>query len=292
MHGVSRKLITAAATVLAIAGAVALGGCGATKTIGGVVDPVARAAEVTSHSPGYRLSGTISVTSAATTVHGTMSGVIDTADHTGAMTVHETVLGHSLSIAERIAGTTVYMGASGEPALARLTGGKQWLKMDLSRALGTLGFAGMPAQTTDPSQFVQYLRAVSAKTTRVGTETIDGTQATHYHAVIDLDKYPQLFPAAQRSAAAQGVANMESVMGSHTLPMDVWIDSRQLVRRMSFAFNECVQNQHLTMSMTMNMSDYGQQAVPPPPAPSQTYDITPLIVKAMKSVKLTCGTSA
>ena len=74
--------------------------------------------------------------------------------------------------------------------------------------------------------------------------------------------------------------------------MDVWIDSQQLVRRMSFAFTECVQNQHLTMAMTMNMSDYGQQAVPPAPAPSQTYDITPLILKAMKSVKLTCGTTA
>jgi len=31
-------------------------------------------------------------------------------------------------------------------------------------------------------------------------------------------------------------------MGSHTLPMDVQIDSRQLVMRMSFAFNECVQS--------------------------------------------------
>ena len=288
----SRKLIAAAVTVTAIAGGVALGGCGATKTIGGVVDPVARAAEVTSHSPGYRMSGTISVTTSATTVHGTMSGVIDTADHTGSMTMHETVLGHSLSIAERLAGTTIYMGASGQPALARLTGGKHWLKMDLDRALGTLGFGGLPTQTTDPSQFVQYLRAVSAKTTRVGTATIDGTQTTHYHAVIDLDKYPKLFRPAQRPAAAQGIASMETVIGSHTLPMDVWIDSRQLVRRMSFGFTECVQNQHLTMAMTMNMSDYGQQSVPPAPAASQTYDITPLIVKAMKSVKLTCGTSA
>jgi hypothetical protein len=92
VNAVSRKLITAAVTVSAIAGAVALGGCGTTKTIGGVVDPVAQAAEVTSHSPGYRLSGTISVTSAGTTVHGTMSGVIDTTNHTGAMTMHETPL--------------------------------------------------------------------------------------------------------------------------------------------------------------------------------------------------------
>ena len=66
------------------------------------------------------------------------------------MTMQETVLGHSLSIAERLAGTTIYMGAAGQPALARLTGGKQWLKMDLNRALGTLGFSGLPTQTTDP----------------------------------------------------------------------------------------------------------------------------------------------
>jgi hypothetical protein len=126
----------------------------------------------------------------------------------------------------------------------------------------------------------------------VGTATVDGTRATHYHAVIDLDKYPKLFAPAQRPAAAQGIATIETVTGSHTLPMDVWIDSRQLVRRRSFAFNECVQNQHMTMAMTMDMSQYGQQTVPPTPAPSQTYDITPLIVKAMKGVKLSCGTSA
>ena len=288
----SRKLITAAVTVSAIAGTVGLGGCGATKTISGTIDPVARAAELTSQSPGYRLSGTINVTSGSTTVHGTMSGVIDTAHRAGAMTIHETVAGHSLSLAERLAGTAIYMDAGSQPALARLTGGKPWLKMDLKRALGTLGLGGLSTQTTDPTQFLDYLRAVSAKTTRVGTETLNGTQTTHYHAVIDLDRYPKLFPPAQRQAAAQGIANLEATLGSHAMPMDVWIDSHEMVRRLGLSFTECVQDQHLTMAMTMNMSHYGQQTVPPPPAASQTYDITPLIEKAMQSVKLTCTTSA
>jgi hypothetical protein len=33
------------------------------------------------------------------------------------------------------------------------------------------------------------------------------------------------FPAAQRSAAARGVSTLEGAIGSHTMPMDVWIDS-------------------------------------------------------------------
>ena len=82
-------------------------------------------------------------------------------------------------------------------------------------------------------------------------------------------------------------------MGSHTMPLDVWIDSHSLLRRMSFSFGECVESQHLTMAMTMNLSDYGQQAVPSAPSPSQAYDLTPLVLKSVKSFKPgTCAPTA
>jgi hypothetical protein len=47
------------------------------------------------------------------------------------------------------------------------------------------------------------------------------------------------------------------------------------------------------MGMTMNMSHYGAQSVPAPPAPSQAYDLTPLVLKSPKSFKTSaCGPSA
>jgi hypothetical protein len=290
---VGRKLITAALTVAGIATTAALSGCGATHAIGGAVDPVAQAATVTGHAPGYRMSATIDATGATGTVHGTMTGVFDTAHHTGAFTQHESVAGQNITIAERLSGTTVYMRLPNQQALARLTGGKPWIKLDFSRALGAFGLGGLPTQSTNPAQFIDYLRTVGAKTTRIGTATVNGAQTTHYHAVINLDNYPKLFPPARRAAAAKGVTTLETAIGSHTMPMDVWIDSHNLLRRMSFAFGECVQSQHLTMAMTMNLSDYGQQSVPSPPPASQAYDLTPFVLQSLKTFKPgSCGPAA
>lgn len=279
----SRKLITAA--VALAGGAIALSGCGATRAISGTVDPVARAATIAAQAPGYRLSATIDTSSAATSVHGTMSGVVDTTRHTGAFTMRESVAGHDVTIVERMSGLIAYMRLPSQPALQRLTGGKPWIELDFGRALGGLGFSALPGQGANPTQFLDYLRTVGAKTTKVGTETIDGSPTTHYHVLVDLDNYPQLFPPAKRAAAGRGVTTLESVMGTHTMPMDAWIDSHALLRRMSFSFGECIQSQRLTMSMTMNLSHYGPQTVPSPPSPTQAYDLTPLILKSLKDFK-------
>ncbi len=277
----------------AIAGAAAISGCGATSAISGEVDPVAQAATTTAHARGYHLSTTIVATGPATTVHGTMTGVIDSARRTGAFTLRESVAGHQVSIDERLSGTTVYMRLPNNPALNRLTGGKPWLKLDFSRALGAFGLGGLPTQGTNPAQFLDYLRTVGAKTKRIGTETIDGAQTTRYHVVVDLDNYPKLFPPARRAAAARGVSTLESAIGSHTMAMEVWIDSHNLLRRSSFSFGECVQSQRLRLGMTMNLSGYGPQTVPAAPASSEAYDLTPLILQSLKSFKPgTCGPSA
>jgi hypothetical protein len=290
---VGRTLITAAVTAAGIALAAALCGCGATHAISGAVDPVAQAATTTAHAPGYRLSAIIDATGATGAVHGTMAGVVDTADHTGAFTQVESVAGHTIALTERLSGTTVYMRLPNQQALQRLTGGKPWLKIDFSRALGAFGLGGLTTQSSNPAQFIDYLRAVGAKTKRVGTATIDGTQTTHYHALIDLDNYPKLFGPARRAAAARGVATLEGAIGSHTMPMDVWIDSHSMLRRISFSFGECVQSQRLTMAMTMNLSDYGQQSVPAAPSSSQAYDLTPLLLQSLKNYEPgTCGTTA
>jgi hypothetical protein len=180
-----------------------------------------------------------------------------------------------------------------QSALDSVTGGKPWLKLDFSRALGAFGLGGLTTQSSNPAQFLDYLRAVGAKHTRVGTATVDGVPTTHYHVVINLDNYPKLFPASQRAAAARGVSTLETAIGSHTMPMDAWIDSHSLLRRTSFSFGECVQSQRLTLAMTMNLSHYGHQTVPAAPSPSDAYDLTPLLVKTLKNYKPgTCSPAA
>lgn len=279
-------------TAIAAVAAVAISGCGAANSVKQAVDPVARAADVTSKVQGYRIAANMTVGTAAGQVTATLSGVMDRADRTGQMTARESIAGHSLTIAERFAGLTFYMDAGRLPGAAQVTHGKRWLKMDLSRTLGAMGLGSLSTTSTDPSQFVDYLRATSANTQKLGTDTIRGVPATHYHAIVDLNKYPNLVPQSDRASVKQGISMLESVLGSHTMPMDVWIDSHKLVRRMKFGYPECVNNQKLNLNMTMDLYDYGAQPSTQVPSDSDAYDITPFVSAAMKHIKTGCGTSS
>ncbi|MGH2895585.1 MAG: hypothetical protein ACRDPM_20280 [Solirubrobacteraceae bacterium] len=272
--------------------AAVVSGCGAANTVKQAVDPVAKAAEVTSKVPGYKMSVVVSINTPVGPVKTTMSGVMDRATHTGEMTSQESVAGHAFTMSERLSGLTVYMNASSIPGVNQFTHGKKWLKMDMSRAFGSMGLGSLSTTSSDPSQFVDYLRAVSDSTKKVGTDTVRGVATTQYHAIIDLRKYPNLVPASQRTTAKHAISTMESVMGGHTMPMDVWIDASKLVRRVSFSLGECVNNQKVNMQMTMELYDYGPQQAAQPPPSSQAYDLTPLLAASMQHVKLGCNSSS
>ena len=278
-------------TALSLGAAVVVGGCGSSQPATPTVNAVARAADVTAGVPGYRIAATMSFGAAGNGAQATMSGVMDRADQTGALTTTESVQGHTLKIREEFSHLTIYMQAAGLPGVGKLTGGKPWLKLDMSKALGSMGLGSLGTTSSDPSQFVDYLRAVGARTTRVGTQTIRGVATTHYRVVVDLSHYANLLPAAQRPAATHAIATLESALGSDQLPMDVWIDAHKLVRRLSLAYDECVENQKVGLNMTMDLYDYGPQTVPSTPAASQTYDLTPLLTKSLKNVKLGCSST-
>ena len=281
-----RASVAAAAAVAAVA----VSGCGAANTVKEAVDPVAKAADVTSKVQGYKIAADMTVGTPGGQVTANLSGVMNRADRTGQMTARESVAGQTLTLAERFSGLTFYMDASGLPGADQLTHGKKWLKMDMTRTLGSMGLGSLSATSSDPSQFVDYLRATSSDTRKLGTDSIRGVSATHYHAVVDLDKYPNLVPQSDRASVKQGISTLESVLGAHTMAMDVWIDGQKLVRRLTFGYPECVNNQKLTMSMTMDLYDYGPQPTTQMPSAADAYDITPFITAAMKNIKGGCST--
>ena len=282
----------AGAAAVAAAAAIVISGCGAANTVSQAVDPVARAAETTSRVQGYRMSASVTINTAVGPVKSTMSGVMDRVTRTGEMTSTESVAGHSFAMSERLSGLTVYMNVSSIPGLDQLTHGKQWLKMDMSRAFGSLGVGSLSTTSSDPSQFVDYLRAVSDNTRKVGTDTVRGVATTRYRAVIDLRKYPNVAPPGQRATAKRAITRMEEVLGGHTMPMDVWIDHDRLVRRMSFTMGECVNRQKLSMDMTMDLYDYGPQHTTPMPSGSQTFDLNPLVAGSMQNLTFGCTSSS
>jgi hypothetical protein len=286
MNWVGRKTFAIGMVgAVAIASAAVFSGCGSSATI----DPVARAADVTARVPGYRIAALATVTTPASgPLQIAMNGNFDRANRSGTMTAAETVAGHRFKFTEVFSGLTFFMHAAGLPQLQRLTGGKPWLKFDMSRMLGAMGLGSLPTGT-DPTQFVDFLRAVSASTTKVGTETVRGVSTTHYRAKVDLSRYPNLLPASQRAAAARSVGTLEAALGTHIMPMDAWVDHNSLVRRLGISFDECVAQQHVKFGMTMDIFDYGPQSQPQLPRPADSYDITPLLASTLSRIKFGCS---
>ncbi len=249
---------------------------------------VIRAADVTAQAPGYRLAGSGTISGGPTgTIQMSMSGVFDRRDRVGQITTVVQAAGQRVSVPEVASRFTVYMAASALPSLTTVTGGKPWVKLNMARAIGAGGLSSMPT-ATDPSQFVDYLRAVSSKTTRVGTGTVRGAQTTHYRAVVDLDRYPRLVPPNERRAVTGSVKNLEAALGGHTMPLDVWIDGAHLVRRVGIHFGECVSGARFQFNMNVDLFGYGTQPRATIPPADQTYDLTPLVQSSLRHAKYGC----
>jgi hypothetical protein len=283
---VSRIVGMVAAGVACAGLVVSVAGCGA----GSVVDPVAQAATTSTGSAGYRMTFSMTIGSSAlpSAISSRGSGSFDARDHEGSLSVAAdlggkwqiaSVLGAStLRLQERIAGPVVYLELP--PALAdKLPGAKPWIEVNLAKAAAAAGVPGLSSLAqnpmySDPSQMLEYLRGASGKLTDLGNEAVDGFQTTHYRAQIDLDRVPNLVPASARSAARKSIAALEGLTNLHQLPVDVWVDRKQLVRREQLSVSVSTGGQQLRMRMTADIPQYGPQPAPALPAASQVTDLS------------------
>ena len=105
---------------------------------------------------------------------------------------------------------------------------------------------------------------------------------------IDLDRYPALVSSAERPVVQRSIKMLESALGSHRLPVDVWIDSHGLVRQFSLAFGECFSRTRVQYEMSLDLYDFGPQSTPSIPPNRSVYNLTPVISKAMRRANLGC----
>ncbi len=278
--------------MLAAAGAaltVALGGCGASQTIGSVLNPVARAAEVSTGAPGFRFRMSTTVLTAAGQVTGQTTGSFSTARRLGALVTRATAAGHSATVDAVIDGQIAYISTAGQAAMAKLAGGKPWASYDVAKLKAATGSASLPGQgSSNPAQILGVLRA-GGHVTRIGSATVDGVATIGYHGVIDLGRYAHLVAAGQRADAVNAVTNLEALLGGSTLSVDVWIDADHLVRRERMSLRGCIDGQHVATTVTLDLYDYGPQpAVRIPPA-AQTADITSVIAAGSRLPAVACS---
>jgi hypothetical protein len=212
--------------VVILAGAAILAaGCG-TKTA-----PVVGLSAAVSHTGDQtaRMAATTTVGSSGMSISFTETGVFDFADSRGMISMQSPV-----GITEIFLPPEVYINVPGGSG-SSLPHGKSWIALDA----GTLGgsadsMLGPFGGSADPADLLASLTAVSSSVTRLGTSTVRGVPVTGFRVSIDPAKAAARVPGAERAGFLEFVKSL----GTGAIPVDVWVDGQNLVRRVTFSLNE------------------------------------------------------
>lgn len=218
-------------------------------------------------------------------------GVIDFANK--ATDLNESIAGAANDITEtRYLNGMLYQRIPAEAT--GLSGGKQWIAMDVNQIATKQGDSGLgqmlASAPSNPSDLMVYLTAIEGQVKTVGQDTVDGVQTTHYDATIDLDKVATLDPAA-----ASATKQLEQELGSNNLPVQLWVDQQNRLRKISVDENIAhpvpgsttsagtgttgengkemtIGSVHVTFAVTL--SDYGTPAHIVAPPANETDNLT------------------
>jgi hypothetical protein len=155
----------------------------------------------------------------------------------------------------------------------KLPGGKSWLKIDVARAARVPGLNldafGVSGPSQDPTQGLDYLQG-AGMTKRVGAAKINGVATTRYLVQVDLKR------AAKRSSSGTAKRAIDrlisSLGGPKVLPVDVWIDGDNLVRRQRVKYSATVAGTRSAFDITTDYTAYGATLKSEPPADGDTFD--------------------
>lgn len=105
--------------------------------------------------------------------------------------------------------------------------GKSWIAIEAAPS-GGLGTSLLgPFGGTDPRDLLSSLTAVSSSVMKRGSATIRGVQVTHFRVSVDPAKAASRVPRWQRASFHAFARSL----GTATVPVDVWVDQQNLVRR-------------------------------------------------------------
>jgi hypothetical protein len=230
---------------------------------------VVQAAYMTTRGPGFKfaLSSTASLGGHSFSFSG--EGSIDEGGLQGGMSLQ--VGGEAVT--EIIKNPYVYVKVPGAGGAA-FGGATGWVKANIdtfSQALGASESLG--GNTTEPTQLLNLLKATGQVTT-LGSQSVRGVATTHYHALVDFGRIAATAAPGLRAADERFAQQLERLTGSNSLPIDVWVDASQRVRRFSTQLQMCTPQGTLAESVTMELFDYGPQPDVLVPAASEVTDIT------------------
>jgi hypothetical protein len=292
-----RESIAAALAIAATAAVIA--GCGGGSTSSALsLDPVAAAATKTQDTGAARIRFSLGLSAPAlmpktTRIRGT--GAID---------------GTSAEMSFRLGSLLEQMGlpsAAGSPAQLRhasikeialeqsgdyviylrlgflssqLPGGKQWIKLDVSKlgkAAGVDVGQLLSGSQFQPSDLLGMLKSEGAKVQKLGPATVDGVATTHYRVTVDVAK--ALEAKGLTTPMLKGITSKLK-----TLSENVWIGKDGLVRRVQLAYNVPRGEEPLRMAARMDLYDYGAHVTIAAPPSSQVFDATSFAQQGLGSL--------
>lgn len=165
-------------------------------------------------------------------------------------------------------------GARSTEAEVRVIDGAVWTNSGSGWSSAPAGSADPTgALTTDPTSFLAYLRGVANDVREVGHDTVRGVDTTEYAAKIDLRRAIERADASGATRAQVQFAL--GLLGNVDLPVNVWIDAQDRVRKfelemdMSGALKHfgAPSGLHPRMSIIVEFHDFGLPVhveAPPP----------------------------
>jgi hypothetical protein len=284
--GTSRAARRALLGLALVALAVALTACGGAAD---ALDPVAEAATKSADAGGASVQMQISYTVGSDTGEMSASGRFDRDE--GELTFDMSKLFTGAGAPAGAGGPMrmIYTKEDGHSILymtmpflsTMLPGGKTWVKADIDKLAGMMGqsFGQLVGQSSqNPGDTLAMLRSVG-DVEKVGTDTVDGVDATHYRATIDLAK-----AIAQKGVPEATVQRLRESGAPAQLPVDVWVgDDDGLPRKMEMGYDAETQGSPVSTRMTMTFADWGSDVSVDSPPANEVFDATELAAGAGKS---------
>jgi hypothetical protein len=206
----------------------------------------------------------IDYTAGRTHLHG--EGVVDLRSWAASAAIDG---GHKSHIQEIAQGNTLYLAVPSEVMVAKTQPEWAAIKLDeqgIAQAVETgVEPSALLNGATSPLLLISAASAVSARAE--GTGTVRGTKTRRYRATADLQSIAK--STSPNLAAAASV--LEDVTGARTLTFDIWVDAKEVVRRlrlhMSNPASVGVKTKKAVGTVTIDFYDFGVQAhVAAPPA--------------------------
>ena len=291
-----RALVSVALTALVAAGCGGDGSKSADTPDGDVVvrtaeeafEALSASSDATTEAGSVRFAIEMEITGGPEAMAVAVDGAFDLESGAGSFEMDLGALGvpGGGSVEARLVDGSLYMDFSSIAGADGLGAGVRWVEMDLDALAGDLGLDLGDFGASDPSQLLdtlESLRGVSRDIELIGPDVVRGVPTERYRVEVDLEKALGDVPESLRDDLERSFA----ILDLETLPMEVWIDSEDRVRRLEFEMSSTELadvGAEVSVHMSMDLFDFGVEVDVVAPPADETVDFLELFGAAIPQV--------